>query len=299
MGYYSSPVVTFLMTLFNVRLGWWLGNPGPAGCAKVGRHYYELAYPKSAVQPIIAEATGLTNDDYNYVYLSDGGHFENLGLYEMVLRRCRFIIISDASADEKFQFDNLGNAIRKIRTDFGIPIEFEPPMKIFPRTDKKPGAYCALGKVHYSRIDTIDKIDAQKEPIKGPDGKVAQCPAPDGTILYIKPLFYGDEPRDIYHYAMTHEGFPHESTVDQWFGEAQFESYRKLGSYIVDKICKYELDQRAGDCKPADLTDADLSSLIETAKQFATTESKDSAGKLFTDLAERFALFTKSTGEDD
>jgi hypothetical protein len=299
MGYYSSPVVTFLMTLFNVRLGWWLGNPGPAGCATVGKHYYELAYPKSAVLPIIAEATGLTNDDYNYIYLSDGGHFENLGLYEIVLRRCRFIVISDAIADEKFQFDNLGNAIRKIRTDFGIPIEFDPPMKIFPRTDKKPGAYCALGRVHYSRIDTVDKIDEHQKPIKGADGQIEQCPAPDGIILYIKPLFYGDEPRDIYHYAMTHDGFPHESTVDQWFGEAQFESYRKLGSYIVDKVCKYELDQRARDCQPAKLTDADLSSLIETAKQFATTESKDSAGNLFADLAERFALFTKATGEDD
>jgi hypothetical protein len=231
MGYYSSPIVTFLMTLFNVRLGWWLGNPGPKG-----EDYYKLAYPKSAVYPIVAEALGLTDDKSSYVYLSDGGHFENLGLYEMVLRRCALIVVSDASADVEFQFDGLGNAVQKIRADFGIPIDFQP-MKIFPRKDqKKQGAYCAIGTIRYSCVDTVDKVDADGEKVRHEDGKVVQVPAPDGTIIYIKPVFYGDEPRDIYHYAMTHDTFPHESTADQWFSEAQFESYRKLGSYIVDTI---------------------------------------------------------------
>ena len=141
MGYYSSPIVTFLMTLFNVRLGWWLGNPGLAGQKY---HTYPLAYPKSAIYPIIAEALGLTDDHNRYVYLSDGGHFENLGVYEMVLRRCRLIVVSDASDDADFQFDNLGNAVKKIRIDFGIPIEFKS-MQIFPRKDKKKGAFCAIG----------------------------------------------------------------------------------------------------------------------------------------------------------
>lgn len=220
MGYYSSPVVTFLMTLFNVRMGWWLGNPGPAG-----QDYYKFSNPKSAVYPIIAEALGWTDDRNNYVYLSDGGHFENLGLYEMVLRRCRLIVVSDAAGDPDFQYNDLGNAVQKVRTDLGIPIEFGP-MKIFPRRDKKAGAYCAIGTIRYSAIDKGEK-NALDQEVKVSDGK----------IIYIKPAFYGDEPRDIYRYAMTHETFPQQSTGDQWFDESQFESYRKLGSHIVDSIC--------------------------------------------------------------
>ena len=112
-----------------------------------------------------------------------------------------------------------------MRTDLGIPIEFGP-MKIFPRSDKKPGAYSAIGTIRYSAIDQGEK-NAQGEEVKVHDGK----------IIYIKPAFYGDEPRDIYRYAMTHETFPQQSTGDQWFDESQFESYRKLGSHIVDSIC--------------------------------------------------------------
>ena len=249
MGYYSSPVVTFLMTLFNVRLGWWLGNPGAAG-----EKHYRLAYPKSAIYPIIAEALGLTDDRNSYVYLSDGGHFENLGLYEMVLRRCQLIVVSDASDDADFQFDNLGNAVKKIRIDFGMPIEFKS-IQIFPRKDKKKGAFCAVGTVGYSAVDEVDAVDE--------NGKSIQVKAPDGIIVYIKPVFYGDEPRDVYHYAMTHEAFPHESTVDQWFSESQFESYRKLGSYVVDAICENQLG--AGAAQP--LGDVALAKFLEQAQQ--------------------------------
>lgn len=248
MGYYSSPLVTFLMTLFNVRLGWWLGNPGPAGAK-----HYPLAYPKSAVYPIIAEALGLTDDRNSYIYLSDGGHFENLGLYEMVLRRCRFIVVSDASDDADFQYDNLGNAVKKIRIDFGIPIEFKS-MQILPRKDKKKGAFCAIGRIGYSAVDTIESF--------GKSGKPTQVKAPDGIIIYVKPIFYGDEPRDVYHYAMTHEGFPHESTVNQWFSESQFESYRKLGSYVIDTICQQQVTDN-----PPRLRDQLLSKFLQQAQR--------------------------------
>lgn len=221
MGYYSSPLVTFLMTLFNVRLGWWLGNPGKAGSP----FYYQMANPRFSGYPIIAEALGLTDDENSYIYLSDGGHFENLGLYEMVLRRCQLIVVSDASDDFDFKFDNLGNAIRKIRIDFGIPVEFDA-MHIYPRGKNRRGAFCAVGRVRYSRVDKLKDRNVE--------GKLK--PAPDGTIVYVKPVFYGDEPRDIYHYAQVNERFPHESTADQWFSEEQFESYRSLGVYIVSKI---------------------------------------------------------------
>lgn len=242
MGYYSSALVTFLMTLFNVRLGWWLGNPG-----KAGRDYYYVANPKSSAYPIVAEALGLTDADNPYVYLSDGGHFENLGLYEMVLRRCHTIVVVDASDDSDFHFDGLGNAIRKIRVDFGVPIDFDP-MKILSRSKSKDkaGSFCAIGKILYSHIDKVPKLDSAGATVKDEQGKVVEVPAPNGTLVYIKPVFYGDEPRDIYHYAQANKRFPHESTADQWFSEDQFESYRSLGLYMVGKIFGEEVTNMEG-----------------------------------------------------
>ncbi len=215
MGYHSSPMVAFLMTLFNVRLGWWLGNPGPSG-AKTWRR----SGPGYAVGPLFSEAVGNTTDRYKYVNLSDGGHFENLGLYEMVLRRCHFVVVSDAGEDPECSFADLGEAVRKIRVDFGIPIEFGP-MSIYPRSQidtlKGPGHNSAIGRVRYSVVDG--------------------SAAPDGILVYIKPACYGDEPRDIYEYFKTSKTFPHESTADQFFSESQFESYRMLGSHTMEKLC--------------------------------------------------------------
>ena len=211
MGYYSSPVVTFLMTLFNVRLGVWLGNPGPAGNGT-----YKLAAPRWPTRSLVAETLGETDDEHPYVNLSDGGHFENLGLYEMVRRRCRFIVVIDGGADAECTFNDLGNAIQKIRVDMGIEISFEGEIPIYSRGSSKTGGKrCAVATVAYSKIDQESK---------------------DGILVYIKPVFYGDEPADVYNYAMSNPAFPAESTADQWFSESQFESYRKLGLFTADQI---------------------------------------------------------------
>jgi hypothetical protein len=212
MGYHSSTVISFLLTLFNVRLGWWLGNPGHAG-----RDVYDRSSPDSSLQLMIDEAEAHTDSKHPYVYLSDGGHFENLGLYEMVLRRCHTILVSDGGSDPAGAFEDLGNAIRKIRVDFGIPIEFQE-VKIYPRTDEAhagAGKYCAIGSIRYSCVDQN---------------------APDGILIYVKPAFYGTEPKDVFNYAQTSRTFPHETTADQFFSESQFESYRALGSHVVDQI---------------------------------------------------------------
>jgi hypothetical protein len=215
-GYHSSPAVAALLTVFNVRLGWWLGNPGPAGDT-----VFRDNEPRPAVGTIMREAVGGTDDEYKWVYLSDGGHFENLGLYEMVLRRCRYIFISDAGCDPDFTFEDLGNAIRKIYIDFGIPITIETK-DLLPRNDDRKGdeaekgKYFALGTIHY------DKVDGEG--------------VPDGHFIYVKPSFYGREPRDIYSYARQSATFPHETTADQFFSESQFESYRRLGRHTVSEL---------------------------------------------------------------
>lgn len=218
MGYHSSPTMAFLLTFFNVRLGWWLGNPGPAG-----EKTYNLRNPKTSLRPLLDEVFANTNASNPYVYLSDGGHFENLGFYEMVLRRCRRIIISDGGSDADFVFEDLGNAIRKVYIDFGIRIRIDR-MGLFPRSldkDKRDNPkYCATGRIYYSEVD--GKVDGQEVV---------------GEFVYIKPVFYGDEPQDIYNYAKTNDTFPHQSTGDQWFSESQFESYRALGEFAVQQIC--------------------------------------------------------------
>jgi len=216
MGYNSSPIISMLLTLFNARLGWWLGNPGTAG-----NDTYWRSGPGKGATYLADEALGRTNDERPYVYLSDGGHFENLGLYEMVLRRCHTIVVIDADQDQNFAFEDLGNAIRKIRTDMGISIDFEP-FSNFQKHNKScppgdPTLYCSVGKIHYGDID-----DCQ----------------PDGLLIYIKPTITGKESADVLNYERQHPEFPHESTADQWFSESQFESYRALGEYEITQILK-------------------------------------------------------------
>jgi hypothetical protein len=154
------------------------------------------------------------------VYLSDGGHFENLGLYEMVLRRCHFIIVSDAGEDPLCSFSDLGGAVRKIRIDFGISIDFDE-IAIYPRSDEDvrnaKGRNCAIGRIRYTDVD--------------------DPPATDGVLIYIKPACYGNEPRDIYEYFKSNQAFPHETTTDQFFTESQFESYRMLGVHTMERLC--------------------------------------------------------------
>lgn len=224
MGYMmSSPVVRFIMTLFNVRFGWWLGNPGPAGERR--KRTYDLSSPRLSVRPILAEAFGQINDKSPYVYLSDGGHFENLGLYEMVLRRCRFIVVSDASTDADYSFQSLAMSIRQIRVDLGVPIEIRD-MSIGNPSESLKGKYCAVGLIRYSCVDRDPELDKRS---KDEDF--------DGILIYIKPSLIGGEPRDVINYGQGSPDFPQEIIVDQWFSEAQFESYRILGSHIIDRIC--------------------------------------------------------------
>jgi hypothetical protein len=227
MGYHSSPLVTFMMTFFNARLGWWLGNPGPAG-----NDTFYLPGPRFPVRPIVAEAFGLTERTSPYVYLSDGGHFDNLGLYEMVLRRCHLIVVSDGSCDAHCDLNDLGGSIRKIRADLGIPIDFPGGIAIYPRsadpTTLDRGLYWAVGRIRYSLVDPPR--------VEDPTGAEAAREARDGWLLYLKAAYYGTEPPDIYEYARANPQFPHESTVDQFFSESQFESYRMLGLHAITRL---------------------------------------------------------------
>jgi len=205
MGMYSSKARAFLLTLANARLGLWFGNPSSDTC-------WRSSEPPLGVDPIARELLGLTTDSNPFVYLSDGGHYENLGLWEMVARRCRVIVVSDAGADAEYSFDSLSNAVRRIRLDLGIPIEFGS-LGITKDGELKGNAHGAIGVIRYSVVDGSH--------------------AKDGTIVFLRAALSGDEPVDILTYAKTNPAFPNDPTSDQFFDEARFESYRTLGFHTV------------------------------------------------------------------
>lgn len=226
MGFHSSPPLAFLMTLFNVRLGRWFVNPGKL--VKGTPHVADVTVPGNAPQAttsrltsprvgifyLLTELFGLTNARSNFLYLSDGGHFENLGVYELVRRRCRLIVVVDAGADGQFDFSDLGNAIRKCGTDLNVEVEIDVGKIDLVQQNAFSKAHCTVGRIRYDKVDEGGEM---------------------GTLLYIKPSLLGNEHADILNYRKINKGFPHQSTVDQWFDEDQFETYRTLG-YKIGKI---------------------------------------------------------------
>jgi hypothetical protein len=177
--------------------------------------------------------------------LSGGGHFENLGLYEMVRRRCRFIVVSDAGRDPDAALADLGNAVRKVSIDFGARVRFDS-LEVAPvARPAKPASFAWVGQIWYPCSDT------------------------PGWLLYLRPTYQGDETADIRGYAEANPSFPQESTSEQWFGESQFEAYRALGARQMELLCGGGVD-RSRD-PPPHL--ADLDALRDKAEKYLAREA--------------------------
>jgi patatin-like phospholipase len=210
-GFHTSPALAFLLTVFGVRLGWWAGNPRGTEWRK--------ASPGLGLLYLIRELTADTNARSPFVLLSDGGHFENMALYELIRRRCRFIVLSDAEEDPKFKLEGIGGAIRKCRDDFGVVIDLNIEAL-------EPIGDPAVSRLHYSLGTIIYPGEAQ-------------C----GKLLYIKSSVTGDEPVDVIEFRKRHSEFPHTSTVDQFFDESHFESYRALGHHIASEVFSIDMEK--------------------------------------------------------
>lgn len=202
-GFHSSPTMAFLLTIFNVRLGLWIRNPRHKRFRLRGRHSNPSS-PWFGLFYLLAELFGMVNDEAAFVYLTDGGHFENMGLYELVRRHCTTIVICDAEQDGDLSFQGIGMAIRKCRIDHGAEIDLD--LSQLDPTGTPPAApFCAIaGTIRYS------------------NGTV-------GQVLYIKSVYTADLPPDLVNFRKENPTFPNTSTADQWFSESQFESYRRLG----------------------------------------------------------------------
>lgn len=230
-GFRTKPWMTFLLTIFGIRLGRWCSNTGNMRSwfrSLFLKEAWQLPAPRNSLLLLLDEVLGLTTEKRKFVYLSDGGHFENLGIYELIRRRCELIVAIDATADPKNNFDDLANAVRKCRIDFGVEIRFDNEAfhKLSLDSNRQCMKHVVEGEIFYGRDETTGQ--QQK-----------------GRLFYVKASVTGDEPTDVASYRAQHEEFPHETTLDQWFDETQFESYRQLGLHIATSELAQLLPKRA------------------------------------------------------
>jgi Patatin-like phospholipase len=215
MGARSIKPLTPTLALLNVRVGFWVRNPRFIKVHKIKarlREFFSLYF----LYELIAD---LREDSWN-VYVTDGGHVENLGAYELLKRRCRIVLVVDAEADPKMTFGSFVELQRYVRIDLGVRINlaWETIAETTLRISKElaeggkitagNGPHCAIGQIDY------------------PDGG-------HGVIVYIKSSLTGDENDYVTNYKKRYPLFPHESTADQFFTEEQFEAYRALGFHAA------------------------------------------------------------------
>ena len=209
-------VLRLLMGLLNIRLGYWALHPTEA--LKDIPNLILRQFPGSF--QAFREWFGAYSLLSRYINLSDGGHFDNIGVYELLRRRCQYIIVGDAEADTQMKFEAISYIMRLARIDFGIEIKIDlSDIKPDPVTGYSRN-HCAVGRIEY------------------PEGDF-------GYLLYFKASLTGDEPEHLNEYKVKHPHYPHQTTADQWFDEQQFEAYRELG-YHVGKQTLAPLESRVG-----------------------------------------------------
>ncbi|MFQ5351293.1 MAG: hypothetical protein ACE5EG_12700, partial [Thermoanaerobaculia bacterium] len=216
----SKPLVA-LMTLLNVRLGYWVPHPGRLfdwlRRKRIERpkwgHRLSWRVPPRA---LLREMVSKVDEQHKWVNLSDGGHIENMAVYELLRRRCKYIICGDGEADPDLTFGGLATLLRSARIDMGIEIEILlDDLRLGElRTSHQ---HAALGKIRYPPLRDGDDVE-------------------EGYLLYIKSSFTGNEAETMQEYRAKNPAFPHESTADQFFDEGQFEAYRALGFHMADGL---------------------------------------------------------------
>ena len=199
MGLEAMPTLTALLTCLNVRLGFWIKKPKTGGFNVPG------------FLCLLREMTGFSmSEKAKWLNLSDGGHIENLAVYELLRRRCKFIICVDGESDPTFTFKGLMTLVRHAQIDFGVCIEAK-------LDDLRPDPQTGYSKCHFHLCR-----------IYYPEGV--------GLLLYIKLSVTGNESELIKRYRINNPDFPHQTTLDQFFDQEQFEAYRELGVHAAEGL---------------------------------------------------------------
>ncbi|MCB0524000.1 MAG: hypothetical protein H6576_12045 [Lewinellaceae bacterium] len=255
MGMYSNKMLSVLMTMFNARLGFWISNPR------------KLISTRAIVWwPIyfFRELLGRIGSSNKMINISDGGHIENLGVYELLRRKCRLIIAVDAGEDKKYDFPDLSNMLIRARNELGIEIRFR--MDEQPEDLIRPKPTQIYSQKRYAIADIYqwweDKkvIDPVTQKEKSNIVNYAE-PKKVGTFVYLKSSVLAPKGKPVlsedgselerlkygtYKYKIYHPDFPHESTADQFFDEIQWEAYYQLGQFIgadvlgIEDLTMYE-----------------------------------------------------------
>jgi hypothetical protein len=253
-----TAALAMLMTLLNVRLGFWSPTPN--------RETWRSAQPRLWPFYLIREFLSQTNDLSSYCYLTDGGHFDNTGLYPLVERGCRYIVLVDCGADPRPCFSDLGDAIRRCRIDFGTEIKLDiKPLLI--SNDEGPTTYFVAGGIRYSR----EHAEFLNWELTGEENSRAEKDARTGIIIYLKPSVLnppelGRETADVRQYAIENSSFPQETTANQWFDEAQFESYRRLGQ-LTAKVAFEKIKVPSPDTRRETLREMSLADVVRLSPE--------------------------------
>jgi hypothetical protein len=248
VGSRTTLPTAMLATFANVRLGYWWDSGLDLGAGGFLRRLMPPVY-RALFAEFLCNLRGTGDRLWN---LSDGGHFENLGGYELIRRRLPLIILVDAEQDADYKFSGLADLIRKARLDFGAEIEFVDPPESLPFF----GTLGQLRRVGPSAPEQAAssvglELPANREGLSRAHAAIAKVTYMDGKsppswLVYVKATLTGDEPVDVLEYHSNHPDFPHDSTANQFFDEAQWESYRRLGEHIGGKVLTPAIFDLAG-----------------------------------------------------
>jgi len=227
-GFSRNRLVSFLMFLAQARLGAWVGNPKytGAGFLEKIRGYSLGPWPNFLAPGLLAGLFGRTLSEESYfLELSDGGHFDNTGAYELVRRRAKLIVLAQGSQDADFGFADLANFIEKVRVDFGVRLYFRDGLSlkgIRPRViDDTTGLRLAKRGHAIAKIRYLDGFE--------------------GWFIYLQATPLHNMAADVHSYHLKNPNFPNEPTANQFFREAQLEAYRELGRSVakrfLDEVC--------------------------------------------------------------
>jgi hypothetical protein len=211
-----------LLALANVRLGVWMRNPRHV--VDTRHHWWERRRPRPSY--LLAELLGLNYVDGKYLYVTDGGHYENLGLVELLRRGCTEIYCFDASGGKSF--DAFGDAIALARSEVGVEIDIKTEDL---RPDPETGiakADCAVGTITYADV---------------PGRPPPKC----GRIVYVRTVLTNESRCDVHAFHEADPRFPNHSTTDQLYTDQKFEAYRTLGEGAAARALKAMADQRERD----------------------------------------------------
>ena len=211
-GITRDRLISIVMMLLNMRLGLWLGTPGTRSGTP---NYFSPGFKYGILRAGYKSGA-------NFTELTDGGHFDNLGVYELARRRADVILVLDSEEDPSTAMAALASVCQRVQEDFNTTIDIsEQADKIAPASDL---GYPSGAKFTDKSFFIANIVYGEHECSCG--HKEA---AKTGVFVYIKSNMIRGLSFAARGYKAKNPDFPNQSTMDQFFDPAQFEAYRELG----------------------------------------------------------------------